>query len=117
MSDSPPSNRPDPPERHDTPTQRATIAQLQVDELDHWLMLIRERRLQRVKKLEAIAKVKADETRLENFIRYESLYKQAQKALAKCEAQEQKAEEAIRKCRLKVLAIMMETEDASDPVA
>ena len=48
----------------DTPTHRATINQMHVDELDAMLEGIRTRRLERVKKLEAVARVKADDAQL-----------------------------------------------------
>ncbi|HEY4385339.1 MAG TPA: hypothetical protein VGN34_12845 [Ktedonobacteraceae bacterium] len=98
---------------HDTPTERATISQLTVDELDFMLQAIRTRRLDRVQKLEAIAKVKADETRLELFLRYEKLVKAAKTALTKAKEQEDKADAAIHKLRIAVMAIMLEvSEDA-----
>ena len=102
-----PSNQPD-IDAHDTPTQRATINQLSVDELDFMLQSIRQRRLERVKKLEAIAKVRSDETRLENFLRYEKLVATARKSLAKLEEMEEKAEAAIHKVRVVVMMINME---------
>ena len=55
----------------DTPTERATINQLSVDELDAMLTGIRERRLHRVQQLEAIAKVKSDEAQLVSWMQLE----------------------------------------------
>lgn len=93
---------------YDTPTSRASINQVSTEELDAWLEQIRARRLQQVQKLEAIARVKSDEVRLELFIKYERLYTKARKALTKLEAEEQKAEKAVHACRMVVMAINME---------
>src|SRR6187399_826999 len=49
------------PDRGDTPTQRVTINQMDINALDDMLDEIRARRLTAVKKLEAAAKVKADD--------------------------------------------------------
>ena len=48
----------------DTPTHRASINQMSVDDLDAMLHELRERRLHRVQQLEALAKVKSDEAQL-----------------------------------------------------
>lgn len=101
------------PDAHDTPTQRASIAQLSVAEIDYMLEGIRARRLERVQKLEAIARVRSDEARLELFMRYERLLTAAKKTILRVEEAEQKAEAAIHKLRLCVMAIQMEvSEDA-----
>lgn len=98
---------------YDTPTERANICKLSLDHLDAMLDAIRARRLVRVQKLEAFARVKADETRLENYMRYERLVKQARTAIKRTEEQETKAEAAIHKLRVCVMAIEMEvSEDA-----
>jgi bifunctional pyridoxal-dependent enzyme with beta-cystathionase and maltose regulon repressor activities len=102
---------------HDTPTQRATINQLSVDELDAMLTGIRERRLQRVKKLEEIAKVKADEASLVSYMQFERAYKTADRYLKKLATMEARAEELMHKVRLKAMVIQFEvgeTEDAAD---
>lgn len=97
-------------DEYDTPTQRATINQLQVDELDAWLETIRERRLERVKKLEAVARIKSDEVRLEAFLRYERQYTVAKKALARVEEAEKKAEAAVHKLRVLAMSALLEVE-------
>lgn len=101
---------------HDTPTQRATINQLSVDELDTMLEGIRSRRLQRVLKLEAIAKVKSDEAQLIHWMKFERAYGIAKRHLAKCEEMEKKAEELVHKARLRMMAVQMEVgmDDAAD---
>jgi hypothetical protein len=99
--------------QQDTPTERADICKLSIEHLDAMLDAIRARRLVRVQKLEAIARVRADETRLENFMRYERLVKQARTVLKRAEELELKAEAAIHKVRMVVMAIEMEVgEDA-----
>ena len=107
MSNAEHSNEPD-IDAHDTPTERAVITQLSVDELDFMLIALRDRRLARVQKLEAIAKVKSDETRLDLFLRYEKLYLSAKRAIQKAEEFEIKAEAAIHKLRIAVMAIQLE---------
>ena len=93
---------------YDTPTQRATINQLNVDLLDAWLEQIRERRLKKVKLLEIAAKVRSDETRLIAWLKFERAYKTAQRALAKLDEQERKVEGVLHKCRLLAMAAQME---------
>jgi hypothetical protein len=95
-------------DHHDTPTSRATINQLAVDELDAMLTVIRERRLERVQRLEAIARVKSDEAQLITYMKYERAYKVAKRILKRCEDEEVKAEKAIHKCRLLVMAMQLE---------
>lgn len=89
----------------DTPTERASINQLSVDELDDMLLAIRARRLVRVQKLEAIAKVKADDARLENWMRFEKAYTIAKRHMQKLEEMETKAESLIHKVRLCVFEL------------
>lgn len=101
----------------DTPTERATINQLSVDQLDAMLAVIRERRLMRVQQLEAMAKVKSDDARLTAWLAFERAYKAAKKSLDKCAEQEAKTEALIHKCRIKMLVVQFEvgeTEDAAD---
>lgn len=93
---------------YDTPTQRATINQLNVDQLDAWLEQLRERRLTTVRKLEATARVKADKVRLESFLKYERAYKQGQAALKKIEEAIDRAERLVHKCRLLAMAAELE---------
>ena len=95
-------------DHHDTPTSRASINQLSVDELDAMLTVIRERRLERVQRLEAIARVKSDEAQLITYMKYERAYKVARRVLDRCAAEEAKAEKAIHKCRLLVMAMQLE---------
>lgn len=99
---------------HDTPTQRVAINQLSVDELDAWLEQIRERRLERVKKLEAVAKIKADEVRLVSFLKFERAYGLAKRALKKLEEQDAKVEKIVHKCRLLALAAQLEVGEDDD---
>lgn len=105
-----------PPETYDTPTHRATISQLTVDELDAWLDKIRERRLVAVKKLEAAAQVKADNVRLTAFLKLEAQVKAARRSLAKLDEQVIKTEKVIHKCRLLAMAAQLEVgmDDAAD---
>jgi hypothetical protein len=101
----------------DTPTERATINQLSVDELDAMLIAIRERRLERVQRLEAIAKVKADDAQLVSWMAFERAYNIAKRALNKLAEQETKVEALIHKARIKAMVLQFEvgeTEDAAD---
>ena len=95
-------------DKFDTPTQRATITQLTVDELDQWLERIRQRRLVAVKKLELAAKVRADSVRLEAFLKLEKAIATTKRALTKLEEQDQKVEKLIHKCRLLAMAAQLE---------
>jgi len=94
-----------------------TINQLSVDELDAMLTGIRERRLLRVQKLEAIAKVKSDEARLVSWMQFERAYNTAKRFMDKFEEMEAKAEALIHKARVKAMVCQFEvgeTEDAAD---
>jgi|KBSSwiStaDraftv2_1062776.scaffolds.fasta_scaffold417852_3 hypothetical protein len=93
---------------YDTPTQRASIANMAVADLEAMLHDIRERRLVAVRKLEELAQVKADEARLELFMKYERALITARRAVAKADEAETKLETAIHKVRLLVMAIHME---------
>ena len=95
-------------EQYDTPTQRATINQLTIEELDAWLERIRVRRLQQVKKLEAAAKVRSDAVRLEAFLRLEKAVSVTRRALDKLDEQEKKVEKLVHKCRLLAMAAQLE---------
>lgn len=104
----------------DTPTQRATINQLSVDQLDTMLEGIRARRLERVQKLEAIAKIKADDAQLVSWMQFERAYAIAKRAIDKLLEQEKKVDGLIHKCRLRAMVVQMEvgeTDDAVDQVA
>jgi hypothetical protein len=90
---------------NDTPTERAAINQLSVDELDDMLTAIRARRLERVQKLEAIARVKADDAQLVDYMRFEKAYAVAKRHMDKCIEMEKKAEELIHKLRLRVFEL------------
>lgn len=108
------------PDKFDTPTQRATITQLQVDDLDKWLVAIRARRLVKVQQLEATAKVRADSVRLEAFLKLEKAMAVAKRAMAKLEEQDAKVEKLIHKCRLLAMAAQLEVgmeEDANSEIA
>lgn len=102
---------------HDTPTERATINQMSIDELDAMLTGIRERRLLRVQQLEAIAKVKSDDARLVSWMQFERAYGTAKRALDRLSEQEAKVEALIHKVRLKAMIVQFEVgepEDAAD---
>ena len=99
---------------HDTPTERVAINQLSVDELDAWLEVIRTRRLATVQKLEAIAKVRADEARLETFLKFQSAYDRAKKAVKKLDEQIEKTEVVVHKARLLAMAMEMEVSEDAD---
>lgn len=101
-------------DHYDTPTARATINQLSIDELDALLEQLRERRLVRVKKLEAVAKLKSDEVRLVAFLKFERAYTLAKKSLAKLEEQDAKTEKLVHKCRLLALAAQLEVGEEED---
>ena len=96
------------PEDFDTPTERATINMLDVETLDLMLDAIRERRLLTVRKLEVAAKVRADDVRLEAFLKFQSQYKRAQRAVAKLDEYIAKAEGQVHKARLMAMAAEME---------
>ena len=99
---------------YDTPTQRASINRLSVDDLDAWLDAIRARRLATVQKLEAAARVRADEVRLSAFLKYEKQYQRAKSALARLDEQMGKVELVIHKCRLLALAAELEVSTEGD---
>ena len=103
-------------EAHDTPTQRATINQFSVDALDAMLTALRERRLTRVRKLEEIAKVKADEAQITSYLKFERAYKIAKRALDKLSEQETKCEALMHKVRIAAMVIRLEVgeDDATD---
>jgi hypothetical protein len=98
----------------DTPTHRATINQMSVDELDAMLEGIRARRLERVQRLEAIAKVKADDAQLVSFMQFERAYNIAARYMRKFEEMEKKAEQLIHKVRLRAMQVQFEVEETSD---
>jgi hypothetical protein len=106
----------DPGEAHDTPTQRATINQLSVDELDAMLTQLRERRLARVHRLEEIAKVKADEAQITSYLKFERAYKIAKRAIDKLAEQDAKCETLMHKVRIAAMVVRLEVgaEDATD---
>lgn len=96
------------PEAYDTPTERVTINQLSVEELDNWLDKIRARRIVQVQKLEAAAKVKADNVRLVSFLKFERQHAIAKRALAKLDEQIDRVEKIVHKCRLLAMAAELE---------
>lgn len=83
----------------DDPINRATVNQLSVDQLDQFLNDIRLRRLEKVKKLETVAKVKADDAELTVYLKFERAFKQAQKLVDKLAEEEAKAQTLVNKCR------------------
>lgn len=101
-------------EDYDTPTKRATINQISVDELDIMLSELRERRLARVKQLEAAAKVKADEAQLTLYLKFERAHGIALRYLKKCEAMEEKAEQLVHKVRVAAVVVRMEVGEEAD---
>jgi hypothetical protein len=96
------------PETYDSPTERVSINQLSVDELDAWLDKIRQRRLVTVQKLEAAAKVKSDQVRLTTFLKYERQMTVAKRALGKLDEQIVKVEAIVHKLRLLAMACELE---------
>lgn len=107
------------PETYDTPTHRATINQLTIDELDAWLDKIRARRLVLVKKLEAAAQVKADSVRLTAFLKLETAVRSAKRSLQRTDEQIEKTEKVVHRCRLLAMAAQLEvsTEECRDAAA
>ena len=99
---------------HDTPTQRATINQLNLDDLSEMLEGIRARRLERVQRLEAVAKVKADAAQLTSWLAYERAYGIALRHLNKFAELEKKADELIHKARLKAAVVQFEVREMAD---
>ncbi len=99
---------------YDTPTMRASINQMSVDDLDAMLEVIRSRRLERVKKLEAVAKLKADDVRLATWLKFQRAYMVAKRAMARLEEQDAKVEKLVHKCRLLALAAQLEVGDETD---
>jgi len=102
---------------YDTPTMRASINQMSVDDLDAMLEVIRSRRLERVKKLEAVAKLKADDVRLATWLKFQRAYMVAKRAVARLEEQDAKTEKLVHKCRLLALAAQLEVGEADDESA
>ena len=98
----------DPVDEFDTPTQRITITQLDIEQLDAWLQRIRDRRLTKVRQLEAAAKVRSDSVRIEAFLKLEKALASARRALDKLEEQDQKVEKLVHKCRLLAMAAQLE---------
>jgi|SRR5215469_5557562 len=108
-------NGPRTPEEFDTPTQRAAINMLDVDTLDVMLTAIRERRLVAVKKLEKAAKVRADEVRLEAFLKFQAQYKRAKRAVEKLDELMEKTEAVVHRARLLALAAELEVVQDMEP--
>ena len=98
----------------DTPTQRVSINQMKVNELDDWLDEIRKRRLHIVAALEQAAKVKADDVRLTLFLKFQNQYNRAMRVVEKLDIQLGKAEVAVHKARLLALAAEMEVGQEED---
>jgi hypothetical protein len=87
---------------------------MSVDELDAMLEGIRARRLERVHRLEAIAKVKADDAQLVSFMQFERAYGIAARYMRKFEEMEKKAEQLIHKVRLRAMQVQFEVEETND---
>jgi hypothetical protein len=87
---------------------------MSVDELDAMLEGIRARRLERVQRLEAIAKVRADDAQLVSFMQFERAYNIAARYMRKFEEMEKKAEQLIHKVRLRAMQVQFEVEETSD---
>ena len=75
---------------------------------------IRERRLTKVRQLEAAAQVKADSVRLEAFLKLERAILAARKALTRLEEQDAKVEKLVHKCRLLAMAARLEVGEETD---
>lgn len=104
----------DDPSNYDTPTDRATINQFNVDMLDVLLGELRERRLARVRQLEAVAKIKADDAQLVSFMKFERAYKIASRYLTKMVEMEAKAEALVHKVRVAAMVIRLEVGEDED---
>ena len=98
----------------DTPTHRATINQMHVDELDAMLEGIRTRRLERVKKLEAVARVKADDAQLVSWLQFERAYGVAIRYIKKLEEMEKRAEHLVHKTRIRAMQVRFEVGEEGD---
>ena len=72
------------------------------------LEAIRERRLERVHKLEQIAKVKSDDAQLTSWLAFERAYKIAKRALDRLAEQETKVDALIHKVRIKAMVVQFE---------
>lgn len=88
-------------------THRNTVTELQLDELDAQLVVIRERRLARVRQIEQIAKVKAEKASLVMLAKFQRALERAQKALGKLDIEEQRVAGLVNKAR----AMYMEVSD------
>jgi hypothetical protein len=98
----------------DTPTHRATINQMMVDELDIMLGELRTRRLERVKKLEQIAKVKSDDAQLVAYLKFERLHKIAKRHLDKLAEMEKRSEALVHKVRIAAMVVRLEVGQEED---
>jgi exonuclease VII small subunit len=84
---------------------------MSVDELDAMLEDIRERRLERVHKLEAIAKIKSDDAQLTSWLAFERAYKVTKRAVDKLIEQEKRVDQLIHKLRLKAMVVQLEVRE------
>ena len=98
----------------DTPTHRATVNQLSLDTLDQMLDELRTRRLERVKRLEEVAKVKSDDARLVAYLKFERVYKTAKRHLDKLAEMEAKSEALVHKVRLAAMVVRLEVGEEED---
>lgn len=90
-------------ELEDTPIHRSTINQLTIEKLDAFLDDLRVRRLAVVRKLESVAKVKADDAELTLYMKFERANKQAVKLLDKLAEDQMRAEQLVNKLRVLVM--------------
>lgn len=101
-------------DEYDTPTHRASINQLNVDDLDKMLDDLRIRRLARVKQLEELAKVKADQTQLTSWLKFERTYNIAMRAMNRHKEAEDKLVALIHKVRLAAMVVRFEVDAGND---
>lgn len=87
---------------------------MSVDALDEMLEEIRQRRLERVHKLEALAKIKSDDAQLTSWLAFEKAYKVTKRAMERLEEQEKKVDALLHKLRLKAMVVQFEVEEQGD---
>ncbi len=87
------------PVEQDTPVKRANISDIELDKLEAMIADLQQRRLARVKQLEAVAKVKADEHNLTTYLKFTRAVTRMQEKLKKLDDELSKAEESMNKIR------------------
>lgn len=90
---------------NDTPISRATVLQMQIDELDAHLQSIRERRLLRAQQLATVVAISTARATIDQTEKLDKAVKRAKLAIAKAELAEQMASEAINKARAIALTL------------